>query len=210
MVNRKADSLKVNLENIQTEDIAAGSFDINRDISEAQKLLKSYEDKRVEKISIDFKRDRWLFKEKYTRSLITFDFKKIHEPFNFEKNKEKPLLIVLKCWLAKKLNETSIFIARNKFMNVTCALLFTKFLMDTDELILNLHQSKLIRIDKEGYYKKSTVSSSVVHRFIADLTDFLDFYNNEQLIDFINRLNEIKRKIKAEKNIEIYHPLKMY
>ncbi|MBY0077634.1 MULTISPECIES: hypothetical protein [Priestia] len=199
MGKRKTDTLIFNLENIEKEDIVIKSTDIGMDIVEAEELLTSYKDQRVEKVAANFENNKWVFKERYTRSLIMFDFNKIYESLTFEKNEEKTVLIVLKCWLAKKLNETSISIAKHKFTNITCALLYTRFLKKPDELLINLKYSKLIRINKEGQFNYSIVSNAAALIFVTDFADFLRFYNSKESIELIKRLDEIKTNLKKEK-----------
>lgn len=38
-----------------------------------------------------------------------------------------------------------------------------------------------------------------MQKFITDFVDFLEFYNREEYVDFINVLNEQKNKLKLKK-----------
>src|SRR5699024_1300909 len=56
------------------------------------------------------------------------------------------------------------------------------------------------RRGSKNQYKVKKESNNVMYRFISDLVNFLEFYNRDELVYFINDLNEHKTKIKLEKN----------
>ena len=61
-------------------------------------------------------------------------------------------------------------------------------------------ESNLIRRSPKNQYKIQKVSNNVMYMFIADLVDFLEFYNRDKFVYFINDLSEYKAKIKLEKS----------
>jgi predicted nucleic acid-binding protein len=198
---RNVGLLTLDLGSINPEDIKGVGFDISRNVEEAMKSLESYQDYRVKKIRVNFNDNKWVFNEVFTRSNVVFNFEKIEDSLRFSQyeNKEEQLIAV-KCWVAKKLNETSIMITQAKLLNIATAFLSTKGLRDNSELLELIQESNLIRRSSKNQYKVHKVSNNVMYRFIMDLVDFLEFYNRDEFVYFINDLSEHKAKIKLEKN----------
>ncbi|PEK93295.1 site-specific integrase [Bacillus mycoides] len=198
---RNLGTLTLDFSSINPEDIRSTRFDVIKNVEEAKRLLEAYDDNRVKKVRVNFKDNEWIFNEEFTRSDAVFNYKKIEESLNFSgsKNKEE-LLIAAKCWIVKKLNENSITVTRAKFSNLVAAFLSTKGLRDTSELLEMIQKSNLIRRNPQNQYKVQKVSNNVLHKFIMDLVNFLEFYNRDKFVYFINDLSDYKAKIKLEKS----------
>lgn len=203
---RKGDlsSLTLDFSNINPEDIRCVGFDVVKNVEEAKRLLETYNDNRVKKNHINFKDNKWIFKEIFTRSDVIFNYKKIEDSLRFDvsENKSK-LLIAVKCWIVNKLNENSIFVTHGKLSTLVIAFLSTKGLRDTSELLNMIQESNLIRKSTNDLYEIREVSNNVIYKFITDLIDFLEFYNREEFVHFINDLEERKSKIKFKKNYRV-------
>ncbi|MGQ7051367.1 hypothetical protein ACUN2D_26630, partial [Bacillus cereus group sp. BceL237] len=193
--------LTLNFSGINPEDIRSARFDVIKNVEEAKRLLEAYVDNRVNKVRVNFKDNEWIFKEKFTRSDAVFNYKKIEDSLRFSgsENKEE-LLIAAKCWIAKKLNENSITVTQAKLTTLVAAFLSTKGLRDTSELLEMIQESNLIRRSPKNQYTVQKVSNSVMYKFITELVDFLEFYNRDKFVYFINNLSEYKAKIKLEKS----------
>lgn len=198
---RNVNSLAIDFSSINPEDIRGARFDVSKNVEEAKRLLKAYDDNRVKKIHVNFKDNKWIFKEVFTRSEAIFSYKRIEDSlrFNRSENKEE-LLIATKCWIAKRLNENSIFVTQAKLSSLVTAFLSTKGLKDTNELLKMIQESNLIRRSSNNQYKIRKVSNNVMYKFITDLVDFLEFYNRDEFVYFINYLSEYKAKIRLKKN----------
>ncbi|WP_088356635.1 hypothetical protein [Bacillus cereus] len=198
---RNLGSLTIDFSSINPEDIRSARFDVIKNVEEAKRLLEAYDDNRVKKVRVNFKDNEWIFKEEFTRSDAVFSYKKIEDSLRFSgsENKEE-LLIAAKCWIAKKLNENSITVTHAKLSNLVAAFLSTKGLRDTSELLEMIQESNLIRRSPKNQYKVQKVSNNVMYKFIIDLVDFLEFYNRDKFVYFINDLSEYKAKIKLEKS----------
>ncbi len=201
MRKRNLGSLTIDFSSINPEDIRSARFDVIKNVEEAKRLLEAYDDNRVKKVRVNFKDNEWIFKEEFTRSDAVFSYKKIEDSLRFSgsENKEE-LLIAAKCWIAKKLNENSITVTHAKLSNLVAAFLSTKGLRDTSELLEMIQESNLIRRSPKNQYKVQKVSNNVMYKFIIDLVDFLEFYNRDKFVYFINDLSEYKAKIKLEKS----------
>lgn len=186
---------------INPGDIRGAGFDISKNVEEAKKSLESFHDYRVKKVSVNFEDSKWIFNEEFTRSNVVFDYTMISHSLKFgtTENKEE-LFIAVKCWMAKKLNESSITVTKARLLNLVTAFLSTKGLREHSELLEMIQESNLIRRGSKNQYNVKKVSNNVMYRFISDLVNFLEFYNRDEFVYFINDLNEHKAKIKLEKN----------
>lgn len=198
---RNLGSLTLDVSSINPDDIGSAGFNISKNVEEAKRLLEAYSDTRVKKVSVNFNDNEWIFKEEFTRSNIVFSYKKIANSLRFSRyeNKEE-LLITVKCWIAKKLNENSLIVTQTKLSNIFTALLSTKGLSDNSELLEMIQESILIRRSSKNQYNAQKVSNTVMYKFISDLVDFLKFYNRDEFVYFINDLSEYRAKFKLEKN----------
>lgn len=186
---------------INPEDIRGARFDISRNIEEAKKSLESFHDYRVKKVSVNFEDNKWVFNEGFTRSNVVFSYTIISDALRFGTTENKgELLIAVKCWIAKKLNENSIRVTKAKLLNLVTAFLSTKNLRENSELMEMIQECNLIRKGSKNQYYIQKVSNNVMYKFITDFVDFLEFYNRDEFVYFINDLSEYKAKIKLEKN----------
>ncbi|OTW78624.1 site-specific integrase [Bacillus thuringiensis serovar sumiyoshiensis] len=199
--NRNLSSLTLDFSSINPEDIRSARFDVIKNVEEAKRLLEAYDDNRIKKVHVNFKDNEWIFKEEFTRSDAVFSYKKMEDSLRFSgsENKEE-LLIAAKCWIAKKLNENSLKVTQAKLSTLVAAFLSTKCLRDTNELLEMIQEFNLIRRSSKNQYKVQKVSNNVMYMFITDLVDFLEFYNRDKFVYFINDLSEYKAKIKLEKS----------
>lgn len=197
---RNLSSLTLDFSNIDPEDIKSAGFDVRLNVESAKKSLDGYHDYRVEKVRVNFDEMEWVFKDSFLRTKITFNYTEISSLIRFSNTADKEkLLIAIKCWMAKELNENSITVTQNKFLNLYSAVLSTKCLSSTGDLEKMVQESNLIRKYDTSIYKNIPVSSNVMQKFITDLVDFLEFYNREEYVEFINVLNEQKNKLKFKK-----------
>ncbi|WP_411738488.1 hypothetical protein [Peribacillus sp. S4] len=197
---RNVGSLTLDFISINPEDIKGAGFDISKNVEEAKKLLEAYDDNRVKKIRVKFEDNKWIFNEEFTRSDVVFDYTIISDSLRFSKTENKEeLLIAMKCWIAKKLNENSITVTKAKLLNLVSAFLSTKNLRNYSELLEMIQESNLIRRCSKNQYKTHKVSNNVIYKFIMDLVDFLEFYNRDEFVGFITDLSELKTKIKLKK-----------
>lgn len=197
---RNFSSLTLDFSNIDPEDIESTGFDIRLNVEGAKKFLDGYHDYRVEKVRVNFDEMEWVFKDTFLRTKITFNYTEIFSLIRFNNNTDKEkLLIAIKCWIAKELNENSITVTQNKLLNLYSAVLSTKCLSSTSDLERMVQESNLIRKDAISIYKNIPASSNMMRKFIKDFVDFLEFYNREEYVDFINVLNEQKNKLKLKR-----------
>ena len=197
---RNTGSLSFDFSSIDLKDIRSTGFDINKNVEDAKKSLEDYDDYRVEKIRVNFDDTEWFFKELYSRNRISFNYTEFLSLIRFSNIEDKDeLFIAIKCWIVKEINESSITVTQNKLLNLHSAFLSTNSLWSTDELLKMIHESNIIRKDNTNKYRTTKVSSNVMYKFITDLVDFLEFYNRDKFVDFINDLSELKNKFKLER-----------
>lgn len=197
---RNVGSLTLDLSNINPGDIGSAGFDANKNVEEAKKLLEAYNDNRVKKIRVNFEDDEWVFNEEFKRSNVVFNYKKIFYSLRFSKSDNKDnLFIAVKCWTAKQLNENSIGVTQRKLVNIVSAFISTKGLNNNSELLKMIEEKNLFRKKINFEYVIHKVTNNVMHGFIKDLLDFLEFYNREEFASLINELSEYKSKIKLER-----------
>ncbi len=193
-------SLTLDFSSINPEDISGAGFDVSKNVEEAKRLLETYDDIRVKKVHVNFNDNKWIFKDKFNRSDVGFSYEEIVDSlrFNESKNKEQ-LLIAAKCWIVIKLNENSLGVSQAKLLTLVTAFITTKGLRDKSELLEMIRDSSLIRRNTKNEYKVQKVSDNVMYNFITDLVEFLEFYNRDEFVNFINDLCQYKSKTKLEK-----------
>ncbi|KUF28627.1 site-specific integrase [Lysinibacillus sp. F5] len=193
-------SLTLDFSSINIEDISGVRFDVSKNVEEAKRILETYDDNRVKKVRVNFRDNKWIFKEEFTRSKAIFNYEKIVDLLRFSETENKEqLLIAAKCWIARKLNENSLLVTQAKLLTLVTAFISTKGLRDNSELLEMIRDSNLIRRSSKNQYKVKKVSDNVMYHFITDLVEFLEFYDRDEFVNFINDLCQHKARLKLEK-----------
>lgn len=198
---KNVESLMLDFNSISPDDIKGARFDITKNVEEAKKSLESFHDYRVKKVSANFGDSKWIFNEKFTRNNVVFNYVMISRSLKFGTSEnKKELLIAVKCWMVKKLNENSITVTQTRLLNLVTAFLSTNNFEENSKLLKMIEECSLIRRVSKNQNNIQKVSNHTMHRFITDLVNFLEFYNRDEFVYFINDLNDYKAKIKLEQN----------
>ncbi|WP_369900018.1 hypothetical protein [Bacillus manliponensis] len=195
--------LMVDIGNIKVEDIAKNNFDIVEGVIKAQELLNNYYDVTSRKIKADFEDNMWLFKDLFTGSRITFDFRKINSIINFNSPVVKETLIkVVKCWIVTQLSEKSLGVSRKKYSHILSAIFITNGfeLSYSNRLIELTKQHCSHSFDERKMYKTIEMKDNQLFDYIVSIVDFLKFYAPDKYISLIGDLEEIKGKTLFKSN----------
>lgn len=188
-----------NLNKIDKETIFLRKFNIYQATTEAKELLDNYSDIMVEKIKYNFDEGVWIFRDTFSRSDVRFDFNKTENLIRFSEYKQKEdLLIAIKCWIVKELNQNSVSVTRTKLTNINSFLYMSNVFKDINNLQESLKKSEIIRISKNKNIVKAKISEHVKFNFLTDLNSFLDFFSAEEFKSIINIFNDSLEKLKLE------------
>lgn len=192
---------KLELKNINKQDIVIDEFELSERVKEAKIALQQYQDFMSEKVDVNYENDIWIFLDLTSYSKVKFNFQKINELLKFNHTVNNKILNdSIKCWITKELSEKSLFVAYDKFTKILSAVNISNG-FDTafnNKLVESLSQLTFYKISGQNMNDKTEMKEYMVITCICCITSFLTFYDCNGFSSLIARLNDLKSKYKYE------------